>query len=411
MTSTEPDTPTRDRDLVRDGAPSTDDGAGGAEPPVVSVRSLVKRFRRADGTVVRAIDDVTFTVRRGEMVVLVGPSGCGKTTLLRSIAGLERPDGGTIEIGGSACYASDAGVFVPPERRRVSMVFQNYALWPHMTALENVVYPLRSDRRRRMRKAEAGRRARDVLGLVGVGDICDQHPHQMSGGQRQRVALARALVADTDLVLFDEPLSNVDAKVRSQLRLELLSMQRALGFSALFVTHDQAEAMELAHRLAVLGHGRIDQLGTPAEVYRAPRSAYVARFIGSANEVAGRVEAIDDDGTVRVTTPIGEVHGRADTAAVEVGDEVAAMWRPEHTALVADRPSTSNRWPATVETSLFLGPYTEQVVDVAGRRFVAWSTHAPATDEGSSWLGVEAADVLVLPAGPGDATSDEPPAD
>src|SRR3954452_22927857 len=189
------------------------------------------------------------------------------------------------------------------------MVFQNYALWAHLTAAQNVAYPLRAHRRSRRPRADAHRRAREMLGVVGIGDLADQHPHQMSGGQRQRVALARALVAGSDLVLFDEPLSNVDAQVRTQLRRELLTMQRELGFAALFVTHDQAEAMELADRIAVMGRGRLVQLGTPREVYDRPATRYVARFIGSANELAGRVAVVDGD-TVHVETAAGMVAGR-----------------------------------------------------------------------------------------------------
>lgn len=368
------------------------------EKPVVEVRHLVKHFRRADGAVVRAIDDVSFDVLPGQMVVLVGPSGCGKTTLLRSIAGLEHPDSGRIAIHGETYYSSADRIDVPPERRRVSMVFQNYALWPHMTAFQNVAYPLRADRRHKLPKAEVAEKVRHVLDLVGIGDLGGQHPNEMSGGQRQRVALARALVAGADLVLFDEPLSNVDAKVRTKLRLELLSMQRELEFSAVFVTHDQVEAMELAHTIAVMGDGKVAQLGSPQQVYEQPATRYVANFIGTTNEVLGTVARVEGDRVV-VDTPMGEVAGRLG-ADLAVGDEAACIWRPERTRL-APVPAGfgANTWEATVRTSMFVGSHTEYAVDAGGHAFRVWQPDAEVTDEGATrCLSVDPAHVRVLPA-------------
>lgn len=372
-------------------------GAGQGLEPIVRVRDLVKQFRRADGSVVNAIDDVSFDVMPGEMVVLVGPSGCGKTTLLRSIAGLERPDKGLIEIHGTPYFASESGINVAPERRRVSMVFQNYALWPHMTAFQNVAYPLRSDKRHRLSRKETAEKVHRILDLVGIPDLVEQHPHQMSGGQRQRVALARALVAGADLVLFDEPLSNVDAKVRTKLRLELLSMQRELEFSAVFVTHDQVEAMELAHTIAVMGSGKIRQLGSPKEIYEHPVSRYVADFIGTTNEVEGKVASVDDD-LVRVDTSLGQIVGRSG-APVTVGEHVVAVWRPERTVLSATEPASPNRWEGTIRTSMFLGSHTEYAVDVGDDLFRVWRPEAELRDEGSRrWVMVDPAHVRILSA-------------
>ncbi len=384
-------------------------GQRSADEPVVRVRNLEKRFRRADGSVVNAIDHVSFDVLPGQMVVLVGPSGCGKTTLLRSIAGLERPDRGLIEIHGTPYFASEAGIDVPPERRRVSMVFQNYALWPHMTAFQNVAYPLRSNRRDRLGRAEVAEKVHRILSLVGIPDLAEQHPHQMSGGQRQRVALARALVAGSDLVLFDEPLSNVDAKVRTKLRLELLAMQRELKFSAVFVTHDQVEAMELAHTIAVMGSGQIRQLGTPQEIYGRPVSRYVADFIGTTNEVEGKVvegTVVEGKGDlISVDTRLGPILGRPG-ASVAVGDHVVAVWRPERTVLSTDEPNVANRWKGTIRTSMFLGSHTEYAVEVGDDLFRVWRPEAELRDEGSRrWLSVDPADVRVLPAD----QQDQPP--
>ncbi|MGY1812319.1 ABC transporter ATP-binding protein [Blastococcus sp. SYSU D00820] len=390
----------------------TPDTPTSSTTPVVQVNNLVKRFRRESGAVVNAIDDVSFEVAAGDFVVLLGPSGCGKTTLLRAIAGLETPDEGSISIAGRRVYSSADRVEVPPERRDISMIFQSYALWPHMTAFKNVAYPLQSRRGRKVAKDEIARRVRQALELVGVGDLERQYPGQMSGGQQQRIALARALVNNDDLVLFDEPLSNVDAKVREQLRFELVSMQRELGFSALFVTHDQTEAMELAHRIAVLDSGRIVQFGTPQEIYARPATRYVAQFIGAINEAEGTVAAVDGD-VVTVETGQGRVVGRAHQRPVRMGERVAAMWRPERGVLSRDEPSAVNRWPGAVKASLFVGSHTEYVVTLAGGDARLWSPRPDLVDAGSAaWVSVDAEDVLVLPvdapAGPAPEPSSAP---
>ncbi|GHE08345.1 ABC transporter ATP-binding protein [Klenkia taihuensis] len=385
------------------------DAASAPSTPVVEVNNLLKRFRREDGALVHAIDDVTLTVDPGDFVVLLGPSGCGKTTLLRAIAGLETPDSGQVRISGRTVYSSAERVELPPERRDISMIFQSYALWPHMTAFKNVAYPLQSRRGRKLGKDEIARRVRQALELVGVGELERQYPGQMSGGQQQRIALARALVNNDDLVLFDEPLSNVDAKVREQLRFELVSMQRELGFSALFVTHDQVEAMELAHRIAVLDRGRVVQFGTPQEIYRRPATRYVATFIGAMNEAPGRVVAVDGsghDGTVTVETEHGRVTGRTHGARHAVGDRVAALWRPEHGALHRSEPTAPNRWPGAVKAGLFVGSHTEYVVTLAGGDVRLWSPRPDLVAvDASAWVSVDVDDVLVLPE---DQSSEQP---
>jgi iron(III) transport system ATP-binding protein len=377
----------------------TSDRPTASTTPVVEVKNVVKRFRRESGAVVNAIDDVSFEVAAGDFVVLLGPSGCGKTTLLRTIAGLETPDQGDIAISGRTVYSSAGRVEVPPERRDISMIFQSYALWPHMTAFKNVAYPLQSRRGRKVAKDDVARRVRRALELVGVGDLEKQYPGQMSGGQQQRIALARALVSNDELVLFDEPLSNVDAKVREQLRFELVSMQRELGFSALFVTHDQTEAMELAHRIAVLDSGRIAQLGTPQEIYHRPATRYVAKFIGAINEVVGTVAAVDAGGVV-VDTPYGRFVGTTGGRQFAVGDRAAAMWRPERGLLSREEPQTVNRWPGRVKAPLFVGSHTEYVVSVGASETDVrlWSPRSDLVAAGSSaWVSVDPDDVLVLP--------------
>ncbi|WP_224389471.1 ABC transporter ATP-binding protein [Pseudonocardia sp. ICBG1293] len=366
-----------------------------------------------------AIDDVSFAMRPGEFVVLLGPSGCGKTTLLRAIAGLETPDSGSIRIGATTGFCAAQGIAVPPEKRRISMVFQSYALWPHMTAFANVAYPLQCRRGSRVSRAELGERVRRALGLVGVGDLERSYPGQMSGGQQQRVALARALVSNDELVLFDEPLSNVDAKVREQLRGELSSMQRELGFSALFVTHDQTEAMELADRIAVLDRGRIVQFATPREIYHRPATRYVATFVGAMNELAGTVSAVDGDDVV-VRTPAGRVVGRAGGVAVRPGDEVTTMWRPERGRVrgadAAPGPGDAgptppvNRWPADVTATRFVGAHTEYRLRIGDTDARVWHPRGDLAATGPATVSVGADDVIVLPAGQADGPGDPAPA-
>lgn len=381
-------------------SPSTDD-----DQAVVRVERLSKQFRRAGGAIVPAVDDVSLVVRPGEFIVLLGPSGCGKTTLLRSIAGLERPDAGHVEVHDKLVFDSARGVNMPPERRRISMIFQSYALWPHMSAFDNVAYPLRS---RKVRKAETASRVQHVLDLVGIGELAKQYPSQLSGGQQQRVALARAIVANDDLVLFDEPLSNVDAKVREQLRLELMSMQREIGFSALYVTHDQVEAMELATRIAVMRSGKIAQLGTPREVYECPSSRYVARFIGTANELPGRVRAAG--GQYELDTALGTVHAASVADGVSDGDDAVLVFRPERCVMSVDEPTAPNRWRGTVETALFVGSHCEHIVRLGDDRFRVWQGSSELTPEGSEvWVAVEPDDVRAVFADePGASTENAP---
>lgn len=365
--------------------------------PVVRVRNLSKTFIREGGESVRAIDDVSFDVPSGEFTVLLGPSGCGKTTLLRAIAGLEEPNEGTIELHGKAVFSSSEGVNIPPDSRRISMVFQSYALWPHMSAFDNVAYPLQVFRRSQIPKNQISERVHHVLELVGIPNLDEQYPGQMSGGQQQRVALARALVPGTDLVLFDEPLSNVDAKVREQLRLELLEMQTELGFAALFVTHDQAEAMILADRIAVLSQGRIVQFGPPQDVYYAPNSRYVANFIGSTNEIAGSVVSIDEADRCVVESADEFIFGVAGSPGLSVGDAVVAVWRPEQLSMQASNPGMDNSWRGTVGASLFLGSHTEVLVETPNHQLRVWSpviAEFPAGEE--VWVSVPIENVRVL---------------
>ena len=239
---------------------------------VLEFRAVVKRFQS-----VNAVDGISFSLQAGEIFTLLGPSGCGKTTTLRLAAGLEEPDGGEVLINNVTVAAPARGLFAPPEKRQLGMVFQSYAIWPHLSVFENVAFPLRV----RKESADAVRqRVLQALDVVGLGGLAERGATQLSGGQQQRVALARALVYQPAILLLDEPLSNLDAKLREQMRVEIRALQRKLNLTVLYVTHDQAEAMTLSDRIAVVNRGRFEQVGTPEEVYEKPATVFVAEFLG-----------------------------------------------------------------------------------------------------------------------------------
>ncbi|GGD31613.1 Fe3+/spermidine/putrescine ABC transporter ATP-binding protein [Microbacterium faecale] len=321
---------------------------------------------------------MSINVDPGEFLVLLGPSGCGKTTLLRMIAGLEKPDRGHISLNGSPVFDSERHVDLPPERRPASMVFQSYALWPHMTVFDNVAYPLRSQRVARDR---VQKRVTDVLEIVGIGHLHAQFPNQLSGGQQQRVSLARAIVASQDVILFDEPLSNIDAKVREKLRLEIIRMQRELGFTALYVTHDQDEAMTLGTRIAVLDEGVVAQIDTPRAVYERPASAYVAAFVGTVDEFKGSVIE-RSPGHVRVRTTGQQewdiaIHDNA-------MESVVVMARPERWTLAEGSNPGRNRLTGIVVSSMYLaGSRMQYLVRTAEGIIRVWASHGAEISQGA----------------------------
>jgi iron(III) transport system ATP-binding protein len=293
----------------------------------ISIASLTKTY---PGGAAPALKGVSLDVAPGTFLVLLGPSGSGKTTLLRCLAGIERIDGGTIAIG--ARTVTDGRSHVPPEQRDLSMVFQDYALWPHLTVLDNVAFALR---RRRLPKAECRSRAAVMLSRVGLSDFARRYPNELSGGQQQRVALARALIADTGLILCDEPLSNLDADLRERMRVEISSLVREAGATTVYITHDQAEAFALADQIGVLEEGVLVQSGTPEDVYNHPATPFVARFTGLAGELRVRVTAPGGDGTLEVSAADGAA-GRL-PALRPVGAGPAP--RPGDGALLAIRPT------------------------------------------------------------------------
>src|SRR5690349_5350313 len=251
----------------------------------LAARSIVKRFGR-----VTAVDGVSFEVKQGAVLTLLGPSGCGKTTTLRVVAGFERPDEGEVDIEGRTVVAPARGAFVPPEKRGLGMVFQSYAIWPHMTVFQNVAYGLVA---RRVPAADIRRRVEQALAMVGLAGLGERPATRLSGGQQQRVALARSLVGEPRVLLLDEPLSNLDAKLRERMRVELKQLQKRLGVTTVYVTHDQTEALALSDRIIVMEAGRIVQQGDGREIYRHPRSRFVVDFVGHANLVDGTVTDYD----------------------------------------------------------------------------------------------------------------------
>ncbi len=334
---------------------------------VKSYDSSGRKRRRADPSArVRAVDGLSFEVQEGELFTLLGPSGCGKTTTLRSVAGLERPDSGRITLGGGVLFDGAGKVHVPANRRGLGMVFQSYAIWPHLTVFKNVSFPLEV---KRLGRKETAERVARALEATELGEVAGRPATRLSGGQQQRLALARALVTEPSMLLLDEPLSNLDAKLRESMRLELKRLQRELGLTAVYVTHDQAEALVMSSRIAVMNEGRIEQIGKPREIYREPRTRFVAEFIGTSNLIEATVAVVDNE-AVAVDTPEGRfLSARRPGAELAVGQRVLMSLRPESVA-VSDRPPGDgpNTFRGQVLTRAYLGDATDHVIEVGGLR-------------------------------------------
>ena len=330
----------------------------------IQVTDLLKTFA---GGSVRAVDEINFSVPTGSVLTLLGPSGCGKTTTMRSIAGLEKPDGGSIAIGQRVVYDAAQRVNLRPNQRKVGMVFQSYAIWPHMTVFDNVAYPLKGHADRSTIKERSMR----ALELVGLDHLADRRAPNLSGGQQQRVALARALVAQPEVLLLDEPLSNLDAKLRDQMRKEIRELQQRLGITTLYVTHDQSEALAISDFVAVMSQGHIVDFGEPERIYSRPASRSVAEFIGMANvvELTGlRAEG----GTWRGESSLGPI--AIDQAGAPPAT-CSVLIRLEDLQFVGEgdvgRP---NVWPGRVVSAIYLGSFWECEIEVNGQRL---RTHVP----------------------------------
>jgi len=303
------------------------------------------------GRAVTAVDNVSFEVEENQFYTLLGPSGCGKTTTLRCIAGLELPTAGTIELGGTV-VVSDRGV-VPTHRRDIGMVFQDYAVWPHMSVFDNVAFPLKVGKR--LPSSVVKERVHEALALVNMEQYVDRRATQLSGGQQQRLSLARALVRQPKVLLLDEPLSNLDAKLREQMRKELRLIQRRIKVTTIFVTHDQVEALSMSNRIAVMKDGVIIQEGTPRDIYLTPNSEFVAAFIGATNFIRGTVAAAGPiSGDYTLDTSVGQLVCRTDQPLV-VGEPVTVAVRPEALTLSTDPVPGTNSIEAQVDLGLFVG--------------------------------------------------------
>lgn len=320
----------------------------------VSVINLVKIFDSSGGKKVTAVDSVSITINPGEFVTLLGPSGCGKTTILRMVAGFETPSSGDVLIGDERVNT------LTPDRRDTAMVFQSYALFPHLNVFENIAYGLKI---KKMKSDDIRAKVKEMLGLVGLADLEKRSPNQLSGGQQQRVALARALVMEPAVLLFDEPLSNLDAKLRIHMRREIRKIQRQFGITSIYVTHDQAEAMSMSDRIIVMNKGVVEQMGTPKEIYATPASEFVADFIGTANIIP--------------STVVNAGNGRAEVSALgttftvdtrlklDAGDPVKLIVRPEAVTL-----SRLSGIPAEITSSVFMGSYQDYIISAHGHNLL-----------------------------------------
>jgi iron(III) transport system ATP-binding protein len=339
--------------------------------PAIELSHIDKAFHLGRQRV-KAVEAFSLTIPEGKIVTLLGPSGCGKSTTLRCIAGLERPDDGEIRFGERVVFSRRQRVFIPPERRNIGMVFQSYAIWPHLTVFENVAYPLQV---RKVSGGEVRDRVRRALDLVGLAGLEDRPAPFLSGGQQQRVALARALVYEPSVLLLDEPLSNLDAKVREHVREDLRILQRQLGITTVYVTHDQLEALSLSDVVAVMHDGHLVEVGTPQALYERPRARFTSDFLGEISYLAGTV-ASKDGSSLTVLTAYGPV--RCVTALeVRTGDAVLAGIRPEHVTLSTQRPGDgTNAFEGTVVSVLFEGTHTKYRVSVGDLAFLAFGRPA-----------------------------------
>ncbi|HBR7299198.1 TPA: ABC transporter ATP-binding protein [Klebsiella aerogenes] len=333
---------------------------------------------------------VSMELKRGEVVSLLGPSGSGKTTLLRAVAGLEKPTAGRITIGNNVVYDGSPRSEIPAEERNLGLVFQSYALWPHKTVFDNVAYPLKL---RKVASGEIKQRVQSILEQLGLGHLGNRHPHQLSGGQQQRVAIGRALVYNPPVILLDEPLSNLDAKLREEARVFLRELIIKLGLSALMVTHDQNEAMAISDRILLLNNGVIEQQGTPQEMYGNPATLFAAEFMGSNNRLHGKVTALED-GRARVEGASWALWGRAGEG-VSVGQPATAVIRVERLRLDCSPQDNSLELPLL--TSMYLGDRWEYLFRTEGDDFAIRAYGTALRDAEHCHLTLPADDVWVFP--------------
>jgi iron(III) transport system ATP-binding protein len=319
---------------------------------MVQIQNLEKFFGE-DKERVHVLKGVSLEIPEGSLYTFLGPSGCGKTTTLRCVAGLERPDGGTISIDGKAVFSGADRVYIPTNKRPIGMVFQSYAIWPHMTVFENVAYPLTIKRRP---KAEIKKRVVDVLKIVGLQGLEDRPAPKLSGGQQQRVAFARALVNEPKVMLLDEPLSNLDAKLREQMRFEIKALQRRVNITTIYVTHDQAEALAISDQIAVMHAGKLIEVGAPHQLYSRPKRRFTATFLGLTNLIEGKVlELSGDSQPGKIETKRG-IFSFIPAPGLVKGQPAILSIRPEHIEVMKQKPQvTQNVLEGTVKEAIFMG--------------------------------------------------------
>jgi iron(III) transport system ATP-binding protein len=331
---------------------------------MIKVDNLVKKYKDPHGKPVYALDGVSFSLSEGVFFTLLGPSGCGKTTLLRIIAGLERPEVGEIHIGNQLVCSTEQNLYIAANERDIGMVFQSYAIWPHMTVFENVAFPLKVSKQR-YKKEEIAKRVDKALLTVHLEGYQDRPAPNLSGGQQQRLALARALVREPKILLLDEPLSNLDTKLREQLRIELRQLHRQLGITTIYVTHDQTEALAMSNIIAIMSRGKIVQQGTPREIYEHPVTKFTANFIGSTNFIAGEVIAITGNNEKRNVKTEQGVLSCYVPRDIQNGERVLISIRPQNILVSREiKTDTLNNFTGKLRETAFLGEYVDCQVEV-----------------------------------------------
>ncbi len=320
----------------------------------IKLQNISKSFGKTT-----VLDNISLEIKKGELFFLLGPSGCGKTTLLRIIAGFHRPDQGRV-------FFDDRDITeLPPHRRNTGMVFQHYALWPHLSVSENLAFGLKMHG---LTAAERDRRVKKVLQMIQLEPHANRSPNQLSGGQQQRVALGRALVLEPDLVLLDEPLSNLDAKLRLEMREQILELHQRLALTMIYVTHDQSEALSLADQVAIMNQGKIQQMGTPRQIYHHPANAFIANFIGETNFIKGQIRSIQTE--IEIETEVGLIYAPKNSTELKVGDPVHCSIRPEKLCILDPGVTTRNTFSGIIERLIYLGNHEQYFLRLANGKLL-----------------------------------------
>ena len=366
---------------------------------MLKIDSLYTEYKNELGQPVKAAQDVNIDVPEGHFFTLLGPSGCGKTTTLRSIAGLERPNAGEISVSDVVVFSAKRSIFVPPNQRGFGMVFQSYAIWPHMDVFTNTAFPLQVGKKK-LSRDEIDAKVMRVLKAVQLDHLRDREATKLSGGQQQRLALARALVMEPKLLLLDEPLSNLDAKLRELMRFELKRLQRELRITTVYVTHDQSEALALSHQIAVMSAGRIQQIGSPRDIYERPQNKFVADFVGTTNFVDGTVRhAMGEQQQYLIDTELGPLQSYS-VETVSPGQAVVLSIRPEDVRLsdTALEPGM-NVLNSVVDQKVFLGESLDWVLKAGGRKLLARTHPTIYTHVGEPiWARIDPMKCVAMPA-------------